>query len=68
MGIDNLDELISTNVFLISTDRFNQFGGISSYILFIVLEMALCVRTMNVSGALRALRASPTITIKSLSK
>lgn len=67
MGIDNLDALISTNLFLISTDKFNQFGGISSYILFIVLEMAkvLCVRTINVSGALRA---SPTITIKSLSQ
>ena len=48
MGIDNLDALICTNLFLISTDKFNQLGGISSYILFIVLEMAqgLCVRTM----------------------
>ena len=48
MGIDNIDALISTNLFLIRTDKINQFGGISSYILFIVLEMAqvLCVRTM----------------------
>jgi hypothetical protein len=40
MGIDNLDAPISTNLFLISTDKFNQFGDISSYILLIVLEMA----------------------------